>query len=56
MKYAFVAAHRPRFPVRTMCHCLCIHPSGFYAWLKRPMSRRAEVDARQTALIYFLTS
>jgi len=51
MKYAFIAAHRPRFPVRTMCHCLCIHPGGFYAWLKQPLSRRAREDARQTALI-----
>lgn len=51
MKYAFIAAHRPRFPVRTMCHCLCIHPSGFYAWLKQPLSRRAREDARQTALV-----
>jgi len=51
MKYAFVAAHRPRFPVRTMCHCLCIHPSGFYAWLKRPLSGSAGEDARQIALI-----
>ena len=51
MKYAFIAAHRPQFPVRTMCHCLCIHPSGFYAWLKKPLSRRVKEDARQTALI-----
>jgi len=51
VKYAFVAAHRPQFTVRTMCRCLCIHPSGFYAWLKSPVSRRAKEDARQTALI-----
>lgn len=51
MKYAFVAAHRPHFAVRTMCRCLRIHPSGFYAWLKKPLSRRAKEDARQTALL-----
>lgn len=51
MKYAFVVAHRPRFSVRTMCHCLCIHPSGFYAWMKKPLSGRAKEDVRQTALI-----
>jgi len=37
--------------VRTMCRCLRIHPSGFYAWLKEPVSNRAKEDARQTALI-----
>ena len=51
MKYAFIAAHRPQFSVRTMCHCLCIHPSGFYAWLKEPLSKRAREDGRQTKLI-----
>ena len=34
-----------------MCRCLRIHPSGFYAWLKNPLSKRAEEDARQIELI-----
>ena len=51
MRYAFVAEHRPVFPVRAMCRCLRIQPSGFYAWLKNPLSRRAREDARQTDLI-----
>jgi len=34
-----------------MCRCLRIHPSGFYAWLKEPLSDRAKEDARQTELI-----
>ena len=51
MKYAFVAEHRSRFSVRTMCRCLRIHPSGFYAWLKNPLSKRAREDVRQTELI-----
>jgi putative transposase len=34
-----------------MCRCLRIHPSGFYAWLKNPLSKRAKKDVRQTELI-----
>ena len=37
--------------MRTICRCLRIHPSGFYAWLKNPLSKRAREDARQTELI-----
>ena len=51
MRYAFVAEHRQQFSVRTMCRCLRIHPSGFYAWLKNPLSQRAQEDIRQTRLI-----
>ena len=51
MRYAFIAEHRPLFSVRAMCRCLRIHPSGFYAWLKDPLSGRAREDARQTELI-----
>lgn len=51
VRYAFVAEHRTLFPVRAMCQCLRIQPSGFYAWLKNPLSKRAKEDARQTGLI-----
>jgi putative transposase len=51
VRYAFVAEHRTLFPVRVMCRCLRIQPSGFYAWLKNPLSRRAKEDARQTELL-----
>jgi len=29
----------------------CVHPSGFYAWLKKPFNKRAIEDNRQTKLI-----
>lgn len=51
MQYAFVAEHRPTFSVRRMCRCLNIHSSGFYAWVKNPLSHHAREDARQTKLL-----
>jgi len=51
VRYAFVADHRPRYSVRAMCRCLRIHPSGFYAWLKTPLSKRARDGIRHIELI-----
>lgn len=46
-----MAEHRPFFSVRAMCRCLQLHPSGFYAWVKKPISHRALEDERQTKLL-----
>jgi len=51
MRYTFIEEHRPIFAIRAMCRCLRVHPSGFYAWLKNPLCKRAKEDARQTELI-----
>ena len=51
MRYAFIAEHRSQFSVRVMCRCLLVHPSGYYAWQKSPLSNRAKEDHRQIELI-----
>jgi putative transposase len=51
VKYAFIDDHRIEFSVRSQCRMLQVHFSGFYAWLKNPLSNRAKEDVRQTELI-----
>ncbi len=44
-----IQAHQTEFGVRAMCRVLRVHFSGFYAWLKEPLSLRAQDNARQSA-------
>ncbi len=44
-------AHQATYPVRVMSRLLGVSASGFYAWLKRPWSRRALQDIALTARI-----
>jgi hypothetical protein len=38
-------------PVRALCDLFDVHPSGYYAWLKKPRSNRAVANERLTGLI-----
>ena len=44
--FRFVSDHQADYPIATMCQLLGVSSSGYYAWMKRQPSRRAETDAR----------
>jgi putative transposase len=44
--FAFVAKHRGIWPVAWMCDALGVSRSGFFAWLKRAPSARAQADEK----------
>ena len=44
--YEFIKAHRGQYSVQALCRVLDVAPSGYYAWLQQPLSRRAQEDAR----------
>ncbi len=44
MRFAFIAAERARHSVAILCRCLRVTRSGFYAWLRRGLSARAQRD------------
>ena len=44
MKFGVVAKHRATWPVGLLCEALGLSRSGFSAWMRRPMSARAQRD------------
>ena len=51
MKYAFIREHRMEFRLSSMCRVLKVHRSGYYAWLREPLSPRAKVNEALTLKI-----
>jgi putative transposase len=50
-KYQFIKKQSADHDVHTMCRLLGVARSGYYKWLKQPVSNRAEEDARLVSLI-----
>jgi transposase InsO family protein len=46
MRFAFIAAEKARHSVAILCRCLRVTRSGFYAWLRRGLSARAQRDVQ----------
>jgi len=40
VKYAFIRANQPKYPVLHLCELLGVQPGSYYAWRKRPISQR----------------
>lgn len=49
--YAFIKGNQREFGVEPMCRILNVATSGYYAWLKQPLSNRAQEDVRLLRLI-----
>ena len=54
MRFKFIADHRERWPIKTMCRLLKVARSGFYQWLKnqtRPETAQEKRESRLSRLI-----
>lgn len=36
MRFAFIDKHRGKWPLRFVCECLAVSPSGYYRWRRHP--------------------
>jgi putative transposase len=44
--FGFIQAEKASHAVRTLCRVLAVSPSGYYAWMQRPLSARHRDDRR----------
>jgi transposase InsO family protein len=48
VRFAFITAEKAEYPVRTLCRCLAVPRSAYYAWQRRGPTHRQQVDAQLT--------
>jgi transposase InsO family protein len=51
VRYAFIHAEGAKLPTSLLCRTLKVSRSGFYAWCKRPPSKRAVEDSKLVPVI-----
>ena len=51
MKYAFIRDNQNLWSIRRLCSTLDVHHSGYYAWLKQPISKTARKRQHLSGLI-----
>lgn len=51
MRYAFIQDNKNIWSIRRLCSTLDVHHSGYYAWLKQPISRAVKERQRLSGLI-----
>jgi len=49
--YQFIETHKKEYGVNALCRVLEVAPSGYYEWLRKPVSDRGQEDARLLRLI-----
>jgi len=47
----FIAAHSSQWPITIQCRVLGVTPSGYYAWKRRPNTRRRILEDRHAVII-----
>ena len=46
MRYQRIEENRDFGPIGWLCSALCVSPSGYYSWRRRPISQRERMDRR----------